>query len=484
MRVVLLTLLLSVAPDLALRTGADPVFPLRVGPGGRALVDQRGAPFLVHGDTPWSLTHNLTYEEALRYLDDRKARGFNALLVSAPDAYDPDGSASFPPDRYGNQPFEAGDWTRPVEAYWAHVERVLRATEERGFLLLFAPAYLGCCGDGYVEEIHRNGPERMRAYGRWVGRRFGQLSNVLWVHGGDRPPNGVEAEVRAMASGIHEVDPHHLHTGHWNHGVSALSHFSAEGWLDVNSTYTYGPVAWRVLFDRAQYPRRPTFLIESHYESDIWSKTAEDVRVFPYRAVLAGATGAVFGNKPLWFCGTGWEAALASPGARSMQVAVAFLDSREWWRLEPDREHRLVDEPRGWRAWLDSPGLRLFSLVRVYRRSDSEGWLHHPAFVRAVMSDRRSFPRGDDSVLAAATPSLDLLVAHVPSRRVSRVSLGALKGPRLHVWWFDPRSGQAHDRGEREARGFAALAPPGEGDWLLVVDDAAARRGAPGAPAR
>ena len=53
---------------------ARAVFPLKVGAGGRALVDARGRPFFVQGDTPWSLTHNLTFEESVRYMEDRRAR--------------------------------------------------------------------------------------------------------------------------------------------------------------------------------------------------------------------------------------------------------------------------------------------------------------------------------------------------------------------------------------------------------------------------
>jgi len=60
--------------------------------GNRYLADQRGLPFLIHGDTPWSLTHNLTFEEAVRYMTARRAQGFNTLMVSVPDAYDPEGA--------------------------------------------------------------------------------------------------------------------------------------------------------------------------------------------------------------------------------------------------------------------------------------------------------------------------------------------------------------------------------------------------------
>lgn len=83
----------------------DPTFPLAIAPGGRHFIDQKHVPFYVHGDTPWSLTHNLTFEEAARYMQTRKAQGFNTLLVSAPDA-------SMAPARTGQQAPARGD--RPL----------------------------------------------------------------------------------------------------------------------------------------------------------------------------------------------------------------------------------------------------------------------------------------------------------------------------------------------------------------------------------
>ena len=81
--------------------------------------------------------------------------------------------------------------------------------------------------------------------------------------------------------------------------------------LDFDTSYTYGPVSWRVLHDRAVHRDKPTILVETHYENDFGKRTAEDVRAYPYRAVLSGSAGHLFGNKPLWFCGRGWEEALS-----------------------------------------------------------------------------------------------------------------------------------------------------------------------------
>jgi hypothetical protein len=428
---------------LAVPLGAqEPAFPVVLEPGGRCLADQRGVPFLVHGDTPWSLTHNLTFEEAVRYMTARKAQGFNTLMVSVPDAYDQDGGKTYPPDRYGQHPFVDDDITRPNEPYWAHVDRVFKEAERLGLLLLVTPAYLGADRDGYLHLLEKAGPPRCREYGLWIGRRYRERSNLVWVHGGDRNPFDVQDEVRALAQAIREVDERHLHTAHWANGTAAFDWFGDEGWLDLNSSYTYGPVAWRILADRQGPLARPTFLIESHYENDFGGKTADDVRAYPYRAMLSGAAGHLFGNKPTWYCGRGWEEALDSPGARFMSHAIGLFRTRPWWTLEPDARHRVVVEGH-WESG------------------------------------------ADDGVQAALTRDRTTLVAYLPpARRSVRVDLEQMLGKRVRVHWFDPRTGTAAFVEAVARAGTRLFEVPGDGDWVLVLDDEEKRYGPPGGRGR
>ncbi|HSD26922.1 MAG TPA: DUF4038 domain-containing protein [Vicinamibacteria bacterium] len=434
----ILVALLAPAVLPAALAAQEAAFPLGLGPAGRYLVDRRGVPFLIHGDTPWSLTHNLTFEEAVRYLTVRRSQGFNTLMVSVPDAYDPDGGKTYSPDRYGQQPFVGDDITQPNEPYWAHVDRVFKEAEKRGFLLLVTPAYLGADKDGYVDLLKRAGPPRCREYGLWIGRRYRSLTNIVWVHGGDRNPWDVRDEVRALAQAIREVDDQHLHTAHWANGTAAFDYFGDEGWLDLNSSYTYGPVAWRILADREGQPPRPTFLIESHYENDFGGKTADDVRAYPYRAILSGAAGHLFGNKPLWFCGRGWEQALDSPGARYMTHVLALFRSRPWYELEPDRRHQFV--------------------VEGHRESGADG-----------------------GVQTAVTRDRSTLIAYLPagSKQV-RVDLEPFPGRQLRAHWYDPRSGTATLIEAFVRSGSHVFTAPSEGDWVLVLDDEAKRYGPPG----
>ena len=79
MRLCTVTLaLLAVAPSPA----SEPRFPLKIAEGQRFLVDQDGTPFLVVGDVAWSLIVQLHEADIDRYLDDRRSRGFNSIIVN------------------------------------------------------------------------------------------------------------------------------------------------------------------------------------------------------------------------------------------------------------------------------------------------------------------------------------------------------------------------------------------------------------------
>src|SRR5216683_547009 len=91
-------------------------YPLQVAPGGRHLVDQRGSPFLIKGETAWLALVNLTEAEQEQYLADRSAKGFNLVEVMLTNHdYTSSPSPTPPANRAGEQPFlRAGDFAPPA----------------------------------------------------------------------------------------------------------------------------------------------------------------------------------------------------------------------------------------------------------------------------------------------------------------------------------------------------------------------------------
>ena len=74
--------------------------------------------------------------------------------------------------------------------------------------VFLAPIYLGYIhtDEGWVEEALANGPEKCRAWGRYVGKRYRDFDNLVWIIGGDRNPENARPDVDAVAEGIKEFD--------------------------------------------------------------------------------------------------------------------------------------------------------------------------------------------------------------------------------------------------------------------------------------
>jgi len=172
--------------------------PLRMQPDHRHLVDHAGQPFLVQGDAAWSLISGLTKEGAEKYLEARSRQGFNSIIVNLIEH-----KFHGPVDRYGDAPFSTpGDFSTPNEKYFAHADWVIRKAQDKGIVVFLAPIYLGYIGldEGWVDELMANGPEKARAWGRYVGKRYRDFDNIVWIIGGDRNPDKAREDVDAVAA--------------------------------------------------------------------------------------------------------------------------------------------------------------------------------------------------------------------------------------------------------------------------------------------
>jgi Protein of unknown function (DUF4038)/Putative collagen-binding domain of a collagenase len=426
---VLLALLLS-APHLF----AGETYPVKVGPDHRHLVTQTGAPFLVQGEAAWSLISGLTKEEAEAYLEDRRKKGFNSIIVNLIEH-----QFRGPVNRYDQGPFlTPGDFSTPNEKYFEHADWVIRKAAEKGIQVLLAPIYLGYIGtkEGWVEEALANGPEKSRNWGRYVGKRYAGYDNIIWLIGGDRNPDTAREDVDAIVQGIKEFDSRHIFTAHCHPENSAIDQYKQEGWVDLNTTYTYNIVHGMLLRDYHHEPAMPFILIESIYEGE-HNASAVQIRRQAYWAILCGATGQFMGNRPIWLYDPGWEAALNSTASQDMPRLKALFDSRPWFNLVPDDKHEVVVD-----------GLGEF--------------------------------RGLDYLTAARTADGGTVIAYMPTTRVIAVDMTKVSGKEATTWWFNPRTGKADSIGQYPTTGKKQFTPPGDGDWVLVLDDASRHLPAPG----
>ncbi len=406
----------------------------------RYLVDQNGAPFLLQGDAAWSLIVGLNEAEVEQYLENRRQKGFNGTQVNLIEHK----FCKHPPlNVAGEGPFTTpGDFTTPNEKYFAYADWVIRKAAENGIQVLLYPIYLGYKGtdEGWVKEALANGPEKCLDYGRYLGKRYKDFDNIMWMMGADLDPGPALEDVDMIALGIKEYDHRHLFSAECDPEHSAVDYYSGGGWLDFNATYTYEIVHKKLLQDYNRKPAMPFILIESSYEGEHNSSEVQ-IRRQAYWSVLCGGFGQVMGDFPIDIISPGWQQAMDLPGSVGMMHWGKLFRSRPWFDLLPDQKHQVV-----------TAGLGEFN--------------------------------GLDYLAAARTSDGSTVIAYMPTSRTISVDMSKVSGSQVQAWWFDPRNGKATAAGVFPASGGQKLTPPAEGDWVLVLDDASLKRLPPGAAPR
>jgi hypothetical protein len=339
----LLLVVVALAVRPAAQSGSPSRFPLRVSADQRHLDDASGKPFLVVGDAAWSLIAQLDDTSTTAYLEDRARRGFTAIIVSL---IEHKFATHAPANHAGMSPFlETGNFRKPNPAYFESAHRVVAEAGAHGLSVWLCPAYLGWQGgdEGFFKEIKKAGPQALYSYGKFVGERFRDLPNVVWMVGGDdalAPQDRWAGE--QLVWGLRDGGAEQIVTAHGGQ-TSAVETYGNTRWLSLDTVYSYeADLRPALLRAREGRPARPFVLIETIYESE-HDATPDQIRRQAWQAMLSGAAGQFFGNNPIWhfdgptlfpFSGD-WKQALDSTGSRDMARLAAFFSAREWWTLEP-----------------------------------------------------------------------------------------------------------------------------------------------------
>lgn len=432
-------------------------FPIAISPDSRRLVDQDGKPFLYNADTGWLLFFKLKNDaEFLEYFNDRLSKEFSVIqimMTGVPGIKRWDGI----------QPFGSGntDMSQPVEAFWSHVERGVQLADSLGLYLVMTPAWESCCNNGWGNSperlLQKNGKEKLRAYGKWLGNRFSKYPNVAWSMGGDNDPGGDKDFIREIALGLMESSPKQLRTYHGSSSRSSTDSWGNESWLSFSMTYTYfrgfrkawNPnqpdayeEAWR---EWRKNPARPFVLGESTYEGEhtdlTGSNSDKQARKQAYWTMLGGGTGHAYGL-PVWRMEINpdnpsyWRKNLDLPGAASMLHFSRLFRSRPWAKLLPDSTKRLITAGMG------------------------------------------PFAQNDLAIGSVASDSSFAMI-YTPGRRKLSVNLAAVRGG-VKASWIQARNGKVTVAGTFPSQGVRDFEPPLDDDFVLMLDSEAANFGAPG----
>ena len=430
-------------------------YPLKVSSTNpRLLVDQNNAPFLLVGDAPHALVVNLTVADAARFLEDRRTNGFNSMwvevLVEDSEAGRTNGSLL-----NGVTPFTntlAGgfwDFTTPNEAYFAHVDTLVRLAATNGIQFLFNPLDTG----GWTDSALANGPARCRTYGQYLGNRYKDFPNILWFSGNDFQTWQMAADdaaVSAIAKGIRDNDTNHLQTVQLDFPVSGSQ--DSTNWaaiVKVNSAYSYYAQYERVLREYQRTNVMPVVMIEGHYEyqTNYYGDfgTIPVLRRQMYWSMLSGAVGHCYGNDAVWPFAPGWDspAILNSPAIAQLRYVTALFQSRRWQAFVPDTNHTILTAGFGTYA------------------------------TNAVVS-------ANNYATCARETNGQTVMVYAPTQRAMTINMTKLAGTNALAWWFDPQTGTATNFGTFATTGTQIFTPPNTNDWVLVLDNAAKNFPAPG----
>lgn len=427
---------------------------LRVSGNKRYLITPDGKPFFWLGDTAWELFHRLTREEAEKYLKNRADKGFT--VIQAVVLAELDGLHD--PNPYGEIPLENDDPAKPREAYFQHVDFIINKAADLGLYIGLLPTW----GDKVFKDRWGMGPEifnieNAKTYGKWLGNRYKNKKNIVWIIGGDRNPDEKGVAVwRSLAAGVVDgVGGHNkaLMTFHPQpNGLQdggSSKYFHNDEWLDFNMFQT-GHCRENNVWERIQVvynrtPIKPVIDGETLYEdhpvcfnaNDLGTSSAYDIRKHAYLDVFAGAFGHTYGCHDIWqFYAPHrtpvngphfpWYVAIDLPGATQMKFLRRLMESRPMLDRVPDQ-----------------------SLVK-----DTLG-----------ANDRIQSTRGKDYIFVYTSQGKPITV-----------NLGKISGNELSAFWYSPKNGSIKDELKFSNSGQKTFTPPTSGygnDWVLVIDDVA-----------
>ncbi|MBR3644755.1 MAG: glycoside hydrolase family 140 protein [Parasporobacterium sp.] len=329
---------------------------------------RNGDPFFWFGDTAWLLFLRMSEEEVDIYLRNRKEKGVNVIQSVLIHSILPNRQSSLPP--------AARDTTQ--KSYWDFVDACLDKMAALGLYCGLLPIWGENIKNGSMDM------KGMERYADFLGKRFKERDNIIWILGGDVRGDAGADIFRREAEILKHYNPERLISFHPFGRTSSSMWFRDEPWLDINMFQSghrrydqqqlgewddnaakeeyFGEDNWRyVLRDHSYTPVRPVLDGEPSYEgipqglhnprNPYWEEW--DARRYAYWSVFAGAAGHTYGNnaiqqawnnideKPSFGAKELWSDAIHHPGIAQIGHLKQLMESVDYTHGSP-RDDLLV----------------------------------------------------------------------------------------------------------------------------------------------
>lgn len=399
----------------------------------------------LNGDAAWAMIANLTLAEAKTFMDDRASKGVNAMMVSIIEHKFTNNTPT-QSNVAGDEPFNSFvsgsfyDFTDPNASYWNHVDDVINYAFKKGITLFLFPCYLGYThnDEGWGSDSNANSAANHTTYGEWLGNRYKNFPNIVWVIGGDEDGSStynLDTRMNNLANGIKTNDTRHMITAHGRGNISSSGRQQYnETWLDFNTIYEKNTTI--VTKSESEYTSgMPQVFIEGSYGNEAGNSDLVILRqmLIP---ILNGCIGHFTGSSETWsFSATAadafrntagdWNTTLDDYGAQYLTYIQRLQAARDLPALAPDFTDTFVTAGKG-----------------------SNDWTHSP--VRANSS---------------------MLVGFCNAGATLTVDYSQFSGS-VNVRWYSPIDGssQTDASSPHAASGSEAMNPPSSADWILLID--------------
>ena len=321
---------------------------LKIADSHRFLVREDGSAFVWIGETNWFFAQ-LPPETIDRILEIRSKQGFTIMFVSCrQNLYNGGGT---------------GEINHPNEHWWSYLDEYIAKCEKRNLYVGITLGWWGKAMSNSKEDLYR--------HGKWVGNRYKDNHNIIWLTLGEagghlRETTIPDEKLDALIKGIREGDTgNKLLTVHADYrrgtslcndgDISDFNNWQTSQWCCLNDLPRKDDRNWTVweaitydynkLYDGKP---KPTLDSEAWYENnkDFCGAGSYNIRRRAYYTIFAGAFGHTYGAGGLWdglvtgdSCSSSALEALEYPGAEDIGHLSSLLHGlgEDFLKLRPDQ---------------------------------------------------------------------------------------------------------------------------------------------------
>ncbi|RYG08190.1 MAG: DUF4038 domain-containing protein, partial [Chitinophagaceae bacterium] len=250
---------------------------LKVSENGRYLMTADEKPFFWLGDTGWLLFGKLDREEAVKYLDDRKEKGFNVIQVMvlhevpSVNVY---GDSSVLNKNVATPAVTKGKDFKDATQYdyWDHVDFIINEAAKRDIYMALVPVW----GTNVKQKLVTL--EQAAPYAKFLVDRYKNNWNIIWLNGGDIKGSEQMEVWKTMGDILRKNDPNHLITFHPRGRTASSDWFQNEPWMDFNMVQS----------GHRRYDQDTSKNEQKHYGEDNWKFIEADYAMKPVKPTIDG----------------------------------------------------------------------------------------------------------------------------------------------------------------------------------------------------